>query len=77
MTEGRQFKGPSFDNGQAGRVIASLAMAVMMDQVWLLAQFYSVDFSKSRVSVKKCVFNKRTIKVLRQLFSTVSWDLHT
>ena len=31
-------------------------------QVWSLAQFYSVDFSKSRIDVKKCVFNKRTIK---------------
>ena len=31
-------------------------------QVWLLTQFYSVDFSKSRIGVKKCVFNKRTIK---------------
>ena len=33
------------------------------DQVWSLTQFYSVDFSKSRIGVKKCVFNKRTIKV--------------
>ena len=32
-------------------------------QVWSLAQFYSVDFSKSRIGVKKCVFNKCTIKV--------------
>ena len=32
-------------------------------QVWSLTQFYSVDFSKSRINVKKCVFNKRTIKV--------------
>ena len=32
-------------------------------QVWPLTQFYSVDFSKSRIDVKKCVFNKRTIKV--------------
>ena len=32
------------------------------DQVWSLTQFYSVDFSKSRIGVKKCVFNKRTIK---------------
>ena len=73
MTEGRQFKGPSFDNGQAGRVIASLAMAVMMDQVWLLAQFYSVDFSKSRVGGKKCVL--LTYKGFHQLFFKVSWDL--
>ena len=33
------------------------------DQVWSLTQFYSVDFSQSRIGVKKCVFNKRTIKV--------------
>ena len=32
-------------------------------QVWSLTQFYSVDFSQSRISVIKCVFNKRTIKV--------------
>ena len=34
-----------------------------IDQVWSLTQFYSVDFSKSRIGVSKCVFNKRTIKV--------------
>ena len=34
-----------------------------LSHVWSLTQFYSVDFSKSRISVKKCVFNKRTIKV--------------
>ena len=33
------------------------------EQVWSLTQFYSVDFSQSRIGVKKCVFNKRTIKV--------------
>ena len=32
-------------------------------QVWSLTQFYSVEISQSRISVKKCVFNKRTIKV--------------
>ena len=32
-------------------------------QVWSLTRFYSVDFSKSWIGVKKCVFNKRTIKV--------------
>ena len=32
-------------------------------QVWLLTKFYSVDFSQSRIGAKKCVFNKRTIKV--------------
>ena len=32
-------------------------------QVWSLTQFYSVDFSQSKIGVKKCVFYKRTIKV--------------
>ena len=32
-------------------------------QVWSLTQFYSVSFSQSRIGVKKCVFNKRTLKV--------------
>ena len=34
-----------------------------VDQVWSLTQFYSVDFSQSRIGVNKCIFNKRTIKV--------------
>ena len=33
------------------------------NQVQTLTQFYSVDFSQSRISVKKCVFNTRIIKV--------------
>ena len=45
------------------------------DQVWSLTPFYSVYFSQSRIGVKKCVFNKHTIKVSRQLLLTVSWDL--
>ena len=32
-------------------------------QVWSLTQFYSVDFSQSKIGGKKCIFNKRTIKV--------------
>ena len=30
-------------------------------QVWSLTQFFSVDFSKSKIGVKKCLFSKRTI----------------
>ena len=33
------------------------------NQVWSQTQFYSVDFSKSWIGVKKCVFHKHTIKV--------------
>ena len=32
-------------------------------QVWSLNQFFSVDFSLSTISVKKCIFNKNTTKV--------------
>ena len=32
-------------------------------QLWSLTQFYSIDFSQSRIGVKKCVFYKCTIKV--------------
>ena len=33
-----------------------------------LTQLYSVDFSKSRIVGKKCVFNKRTIKACVSCF---------
>ena len=38
-------------------------VTVSVVQVWSLTQFYSVDFSQSRIGVNKCVFNKRTIEV--------------
>ena len=34
-----------------------------MPQVCSLTQFYSVDFSLARISVKMCIFNKRTFMV--------------
>ena len=37
-------------------------LAECRPQVWSLTQFSSVDFSQSRIGVKKCGFNKRTIK---------------
>ena len=37
-------------------------------KVWSLPQFYSVDFSKSRIGGKKCMFNKLTIKVCVDCF---------
>ena len=41
---------------------------LLENQVWSLTQFYSVDFSQSRISVNKCVFSKRTIKVCISCF---------
>ena len=45
-------------------------------QVWSLTQLYSVDFSKSRIGVKKVRFQQTHNQGLRQLLLTVSWDLH-
>ena len=38
------------------------------DQVCSLTQLYSVDFSKSRIVGKKCIFNKRIIEVCVNCF---------
>ena len=43
-------------------------------QVWSLTQFYSVDFSKSRIGVKKVRFQQMHNQVLCQLLLTVSCD---
>ena len=37
---------------------AAAAKSGATNQVWSLAQFYSVDFSQSRIGVSKCVFDK-------------------
>ena len=46
-----------------GEVTVDRFLQSVGSQVWSLTQFYSVDFSQSRISVKKCVCNKLTIKV--------------
>ena len=51
-----------FDSGASLNDIANL-MQMVLDQVWSLTQFYSVDFSQLRTGVEKCVFNKHTLKV--------------
>ena len=48
------------NSGTLGLRLGFSAVAAVA-QVWSLTQFYSVDFSQLRISVKKCVFNKRTI----------------
>ena len=53
-----------FDNYEEGTLDQnSISIESGCHQVWSLTQFYSVDFTQSRIGVKKCVFNKRTIKV--------------
>ena len=48
----------------AAAAVAGGGFILAAAQVWSLTQFYSVDFSKAKIGVnKKCVFNKRTIKV--------------
>ena len=44
-------------------------------QVWSLSQFYSVDFSQSRISGEKVHFQQTHNQGLRQLLLTVTWDL--
>ena len=53
--------------GDLGRVPPPVpkdcSMSELMSErrlVWSLTQVYPVDFSKSRIVGKKCVFNKRT-----------------
>ena len=41
------------------------------DQVWTITQFYSVDFSQSRVTVNKCVYNKAQAQ---SRFASVDFD---
>ena len=43
--------------------VVNRSAQVSTNQVWSLTQIYSVDFLKSRIDVKKCVFKKCTIKV--------------
>ena len=49
--------------GAATSASAATGDLAAIGQVWSLTQFYSVDFSQSKIGVNKCVFNKRTIKV--------------
>ena len=44
-------------------------------QVRTQNQFYSVDFSQSRIGVKRVRFQQTHNQGLRQLFQTGSWDL--
>ena len=56
-------RGTGLEGRRAQGRHVSAPRAARCPQVWSLTQFYSVDFSRSRIGVKKCVFNKRTIKV--------------
>ena len=54
--------------GAATSASAATGDLAAIGQVWSLTQLYSVDFSQSRIREKKCVFNKRTIKVCVNCF---------
>ena len=43
------------DTGKSEKAFASRVRDIC--QVWSLTQFYSVNFSKSRIDVKKCAFS--------------------
>ena len=54
------YEGILIEGDERDRIAKNLGVH---NKVWSLTQVYSVDFSKSRIGVKKCVFNKRKIKV--------------
>ena len=58
----------------AGSMGSPSCIAIIRSGLWLLTQFYSVDFSKSRIVVKVRVLQTHN-QGLRQLLLTVSWDL--
>ena len=62
--------------GEVGGHILETVGEEMM-QVWSETQFCSVDFSKSRIGVKKVRFQQTHNQCLHQLFLAVSWDLRT
>ena len=43
--------------------LGSISIQPSTGVLWSPTQLYSADFSQSRIGVRKCVFNKRTIKV--------------
>ena len=51
------------DDDEDDEDFRSATETVYANQVWSLTQLYSVDFSQSRIGVKKRVFIKRAIKV--------------
>ena len=48
---------------------------ISQPQVWPPTQLYYVDFSQSKIGVKKVCFQQTHNQGLRQLLLTVSWDL--
>ena len=72
---------PTLDSDAVARgdpahdLLGSVDFAPGEKQVWSLTQFYSLNFSKSRIGVKKVRFLQTHNQGLRQLLLTVSWDL--
>ena len=57
--------------------IYRLAAKLRTMQVWSQTQFYSVDFSQSRISVEKCIFNMLASAVLDGVFGPLCLARHT
>ena len=47
---------------------AGLDHQAVFPHVWSLTQFHSVDFSQSRICVKRCVFKKPSVKICVSCF---------
>ena len=60
------------ENGRSNDADQGFESFVSAHQVWSLTHFYSIDFSQSRISVKKVRFQQTHNQGLRQLLLTVS-----
>ena len=61
---------PQFQMAQVmtAQGLQTVQIATAPPQVWSLTQFFSVDFSRLRINVKKFVFSKCTIQVCVSFF---------
>ena len=55
-------------DGHHRHVLSAVVVVVSTFKDRSITPFYSVDFSQSRIGVKKCLYNKRTIKVCGSCF---------
>ena len=62
-TFGSYLQSSGIPSGDDMLCLTSLENKVLKDQLAAKDALHSVDFSQSRIGVKKCVFDKRTIKV--------------
>ena len=63
------------DHSAYSQYVLLVKIYVSLCQVWSITQFHPLDFSQSRIGVKKVRYQQTHNQGLRQMFLTVSWDL--